>query len=94
MSSAALTPVEELLKMVFIVPFRKCFLLQYTSWDSTPLEQIEYNEYLRVLERGVKIKAVKVGGAEISVDTPEDLEEVRRLMKKGKLRFKYMEDRD
>jgi 3-deoxy-manno-octulosonate cytidylyltransferase (CMP-KDO synthetase) len=86
--------VEELLKMVFIVPFRKSFLLQYTSWTHTPLEQIEYNEYLRVLEHGVKIRAVKVDDAEISVDTPEDLEEVRQLMGKDKLRFKYIEDRD
>ena len=90
--SDARTPVEELLKMVFIVPFRKSFLLQYTSWDPTPLEQIEYNEYLRVLEHGVKISAVKVDEARISVDTPEDLEEVRNLMLEDKLRFKYVED--
>ena len=90
--SDARTPVKELLKMVFIVPFRKNFLLQYTSWDPTPLEQIEYNEYLRVLEHGVKIRAVKVEGAKISVDTPEDLEEVRKLMEKDKLKFKYLED--
>jgi 3-deoxy-manno-octulosonate cytidylyltransferase (CMP-KDO synthetase) len=90
--SDARTPLKELLKMVFIVPFRKSFLLQYTSWAPTPLEQIEYNEYLRVLEHGVKIRAVKVNGAKISVDTPEDLEEVRQLMLEDKLRFKYMED--
>ena len=92
--SDARTPVEKLLKMVFIVPFRKNFLLQYTSWTPTPLEQIEYNEYLRVLEHGVKIKAVRVNGARISVDTPKDLDEIRQLMEKDKLRFKYMEDRD
>ena len=66
--------------------------MQYTSWDPTPLELIEYNEYLRVLEHGVKIRAVKVDGAKISVDTQEDLEEVRQLMLEDKLRFKYMED--
>lgn len=87
------TPVKELLKMVFIVPFRKSFLLQYTSWAPTPLEQIEYNEYLRVLEHGVKMRSVRVDGARISVDTPEDLEEIRQLMEKDKLRFRYMEDR-
>ena len=88
--SDARTPVKELLKMVFIVPFRKGFLLQYTSWDPTPLEQVEYNEYLRVLERGVKIRAVKVDDAKISVDTPEDLGEVRQLMLADLLRHKYM----
>jgi 3-deoxy-manno-octulosonate cytidylyltransferase (CMP-KDO synthetase) len=90
--SDARTPLKELLKMVFIVPFRKSFLLQYTSWVPTPLEQIEYNEYLRVLEHGLKIRAVKVDDAKISVDTPEDLEEIRELMLKDKLRFKYMEN--
>ena len=88
--SDARTPVKELLKMVFIVPFRKSFLLQYTSWAPTPLEQIEYNEYLRVLEHGVKIRAVKVNGAKISVDTPEDLVEIRELMMEDKLWCKYI----
>jgi len=88
--SDARTHVKEFLKMVFIVPFRKNFLLQYSSWAPTPLEQVEYNEYLRVLEHGIKIRAVKVSGAKISVDTQEDLDEVRRLMEKDELRFKYM----
>ena len=89
--SDARTPLIELLKMVFIVPFRKNFLLQYASWDPTPMEQIEYNEYLRVLEHGVKLRAVKVDSAKISVDTQDDLTEVRQLMLKDRLRFKYME---
>lgn len=78
--SDARTPVEKMLKMSFIVPFRKEFLIQYASWSPTPLEQIEYNEYLRVLEHGVKIRAVLVDDAKISVDTPDDLEEVQKLM--------------
>lgn len=88
--SDARTAVEALLKMTFIVPFRKDFLLQYSLWEPTPLERIEYNEYLRVLEHGVKLKAVRVEGARISVDTPEDLQEVRRLMIQDNLRHQYM----
>ncbi len=79
--SDARTPVEKMLKMSFIVPFKKEFLIQYASWSPTPLEQIEYNEYLRVLEHGIKIRAVLVDDAKISVDTPDDLEEVRILMR-------------
>lgn len=82
--------VQNMLKMCFIVPFRKDFLLRYASWSSTPLETIEYNEYLRILEHGVKIRAVRVENAKTSVDTPEDLEEVRKLMELDELRFKYM----
>ena len=88
--SDARSPVDDLLKMTFIVPFRKDFLLKYSQWEPTPLERIEYNEYLRVLEHGVKLKAVMVEGAHISVDTPEDLEKVKRLMDRDALRHKYI----
>ena len=87
--SDARTPVNEMLKMCFIVPFRKDFLLQYSSWEPTPLETVEYNEYLRVLEHGVKMRAVRIEGAKISVDTPEDLEIVRDLMKYDATRRGY-----
>ena len=87
--SDARTEVRELLKMCFIVPFRKEFLLQYASWEPTPLEVIEYNEYLRVLEHGIKMRAVKINEAKISVDTPEDLEIIKRLMKKDKIKKFY-----
>lgn len=87
--SDARTPVPQMLKMSFIVPFRKEFLLQYAAWEPTPLEQVEYNEYLRVLEHGVKIRAVMVHDAKISVDTPSDLAEVRSLMEHDTLRRKY-----
>lgn len=84
------TPVSEMLKMSFIVPFRKEFLLKYSSWSPTPLETIEYNEYLRVLEHGFKIRAVIISEAKVSVDTPESLEEVRRHMQHDKLKLQYM----
>lgn len=84
------TPVEKLAKLCFLVAFRKSFLLQYAAWSPTPLERIEYNEYLRILEHGEKIRAVKIDGARISVDTAEDLEVVRQLMAEDTLRQKYM----
>ncbi|HNS15221.1 MAG TPA: 3-deoxy-manno-octulosonate cytidylyltransferase [Syntrophorhabdaceae bacterium] len=88
--SDARTPVEKMLKMCFIVPFRKEFLLQYSKWEPTPLETIEYNEYLRVLEHGVKMRAVMIDGAKISVDTGEDLAIVRELMNHDTIKQRYM----
>lgn len=88
--SDARTPVNKMLKMCFIVPFRREFLLKYSSWKPTPLETIEYNEYLRVLEHGIKIKAVRIDNAKISVDTLEDLIEVTQYMKLDTLKYKYM----
>lgn len=89
--SDARTSVEVMLKMCFIVPFKKEFLLRFASWDPTPLETIEYNEYLRVLEHGVKMRAVEVEDAKISVDTPEDLEEIRQLMEEDIIKHQYMD---
>lgn len=87
--SDARTPVNEMLKMTFIVPFRKEFLLEYASWNPTPLETVEFNEYLRVLEHGIKMRAVIVENAKISVDTPADLEVVRELMERDQLWDRY-----
>jgi 3-deoxy-manno-octulosonate cytidylyltransferase (CMP-KDO synthetase) len=82
--------IDYMWKMCFIVPFRKDFLMQYTAWEQTPLENIEYNEYLRILEHGYKIRAVPVDNAVISVDTTEDLEIIRVKMKQDKIKLTYM----
>ncbi|MBI4936661.1 MAG: 3-deoxy-manno-octulosonate cytidylyltransferase [Nitrosomonadales bacterium] len=78
--SDARTPNPPMLKAYHIVPFRKEFLLQYTAWNKGVLERIEYNEYLRILEKGHRIRAVRVESDALSVDTPEDLEFVREKM--------------
>ena len=88
--SDARSEVTKMLKMCFIVPFRKSFLLEYSSWEPTPLETMEYNEYLRVLEHGIKIRAVKINDAQISVDTREDLEIIKQKMKTDKVKDQYL----
>ena len=70
------TEVPYMLKAYHIVSFRKNFLIKYASLAQTPLEKIEYNEYLRILENGYKIQGVLVDSDAISVDTQEDLEYV------------------
>lgn len=75
------TPDAPMLKAYHIVPFRKKFLLEYASWPKGKLEQIEYNEYLRILEKGRKIHTVLVESDAVSVDTEADLEFVRSKMK-------------
>jgi len=87
--SEARSKVEQMWKICFLVPFRRDFLLKYASWPQTPLEKIEFNEYLRILEHGYKIKAVTVKNAHVSVDTPEDLEIVRKLMANDTIKSKY-----
>ncbi len=81
--------VASMLKAYHIVPFRKEFLLRYAEMEKSPLEIIESNEYLRILENGFKIKALRVDQAFISVDTPEDLEFIRKEMVNDSLYKKY-----
>jgi len=87
--SDARVNVEQVLKGYHIVSFRKEFLLNYAQMEQTPLEKVEFNEYLRILESGYKIQGVMVESDAVSVDTQEDLDFVRKLMEKDKLRISY-----
>ena len=67
--------------------YRKDFLLEISQMPQGYLEKIESLEQLRVLEKGYKILVVETKmdkAAGISVDTPEDLERVERLIDKMK----------
>jgi len=81
--------IPEFWKLVFIVPHRKKWIQKYLQWKPTPLELLEDNHFLRLLEHGVNMKAVEVSDARISVDTQEDLLEVRKLMETDELVNKY-----
>lgn len=76
-------------KQVCIIPFRRDFLYEFNQLPSTPLEQIESIDMLRVLENGQKVKMVKIDQQTYSVDTPEDLAFVEKEMLKDPLFKKY-----
>ena len=59
---------------------RREFLLHVASLEPTPLERTEALEQLRVLENGFAIQMVETRHDSIGVDTPADLERVRRLL--------------
>ncbi len=60
--------------------YRRDFLLRYPRLESTVLEQAEKLEQLRALEHGYRIHVECTRQAAPGVDTPEDLEKVRRLL--------------
>ncbi|RME32582.1 MAG: 3-deoxy-manno-octulosonate cytidylyltransferase [Deltaproteobacteria bacterium] len=60
--------------------YRRPFLLDIPRLERTPLEQVESLEQLRVLEHGYSIAVAEVEDYSIGVDTPEDLEKVRRQL--------------
>jgi len=55
------------------------------SLPRTPLERIESLEQLRALEHGYRIRVVGTAYQSASVDTPDDLERVRRMAADGLL---------
>jgi 3-deoxy-manno-octulosonate cytidylyltransferase (CMP-KDO synthetase) len=67
-------------KQVCIIPFRRDYLLDYTRLAPTPLEIAESVDMMRVLEHGMKVRMVRTMHRTQSVDTPDDLERVERLM--------------
>ncbi|HSK09248.1 MAG TPA: 3-deoxy-manno-octulosonate cytidylyltransferase [Vicinamibacterales bacterium] len=62
---------------------RRDFLLRFARLPATPLEQMESLEQLRALEHGVSIRVVETTYDSVGVDTPADLERVRRLAGAG-----------
>ena len=69
-------------KQVCIIPFRRDYLLEYTRIKPTPLEIKESIDMLRVMESGSKVKMVPTEFFTHAVDTPDDLEQVRRMMRR------------
>jgi len=68
-------------KQVCIIPFKRDFLLEYTSLEPTPLEIAESVDMMRVLEYGLKVKMVPTKHQTHAVDTKDDLLRVEELMR-------------
>ncbi|RZJ64023.1 MAG: 3-deoxy-manno-octulosonate cytidylyltransferase [Flavobacterium sp.] len=68
-------------KHVGIYAFRKHALLDFYRLPMKSLEASEKLEQLRYLEYGKKIKMVETSHAGIGIDTPEDLEKARKMLK-------------
>ena len=60
--------------------YRRRALATLASLPQTPLELAEGLEQLRALEHGYRIRTAETTADAIGVDTPEDLERVRRLV--------------
>ncbi|HAF61176.1 MAG TPA: 3-deoxy-manno-octulosonate cytidylyltransferase [Anaerolineaceae bacterium] len=63
--------------------YRKDFLMQYIKMPQTPLEITESLEQLRIIENGIRMRVVvvTVPYEGLSVDTQEDLDRVRAIIK-------------
>jgi 3-deoxy-manno-octulosonate cytidylyltransferase (CMP-KDO synthetase) len=67
-------------KHIGLYGYHRTFLLKFAKLPQTPLERAESLEQLRALEHGYRIHTVETKYDSIGVDTPEDLERVRRQL--------------
>ncbi len=63
-----------------IYAYRRDLLMRFNELPSSPLENTEKLEQLRVLQAGIDIRVLLTDAMGPGVDTPEDLEEVRRIL--------------
>jgi 3-deoxy-manno-octulosonate cytidylyltransferase (CMP-KDO synthetase) len=77
-------PETPVFQHVGLYVYRRDFLLLYSQMERTPLERIEGLEQLRVLENGYKIRMCAIEKAPLSVDTPEDMEGVEKILRQLK----------
>lgn len=64
-----------------IYAFRKQALLDFYNLPMRPIEASEKIECIRYLEYGKKIKMVETNIEGVEIDTPEDLEKAKKLLK-------------
>ena len=72
----------EFLGHVGIYAYRADVLRGFASLPFSPLEQAEKLEQLRFLQAGIPVRVLEVPPMGVGVDTPEDLERVRAVVKK------------
>ncbi|HJS58299.1 MAG TPA: 3-deoxy-manno-octulosonate cytidylyltransferase [Vicinamibacteria bacterium] len=71
-------------KHIGLYVYRREALARFASLPRSPLEEAEGLEQLRALHHGIRIRVVPFQGRPgVAVDTPEDLERVRGLMKEN-----------
>ncbi|THF66118.1 3-deoxy-manno-octulosonate cytidylyltransferase [Pseudothauera nasutitermitis] len=73
------------LRHIGLYAYRAAFLRRYAGLEASPLEQWEALEQLRAMWHGHRIQVLRVDEAPAAgVDTPEDLERVRRAFDRSK----------
>ncbi len=68
-------------KHVGIYAYRRDVLKEFTSLDKSFLEETEMLEQLRLLEHGYKIRMVETTHTAMAIDTQEDLDRARQIIK-------------
>ncbi len=78
-------PVSGYHRHVGIYAFRRAALAEFSRLPAGTLERMEGLEQLRVLEAGRRMRVVISPRVTMDVDTPQDLENVRKLLDGSRL---------
>jgi 3-deoxy-manno-octulosonate cytidylyltransferase (CMP-KDO synthetase) len=81
-SGGAMSGATPVWKHLGLYAYRTDFLMEFASWDESPLEKAERLEQLRALERGVRIQCPATKARTFGVDTPEDLQRAAALVRR------------
>tara|TARA_Y100001935_G_scaffold249093_1_gene247171 strand:+ start:93 stop:824 length:732 start_codon:yes stop_codon:yes gene_type:complete len=68
-------------KHVGVYAFRNIYLKEFSKYKQTPLEKTEMIEALRIIENGKKIRMIEIYREHVSIDTLEDLERAKSILK-------------
>ncbi len=71
---------ESIKKHIGLYAYTRQVLDRFSGWPQTPLEESESLEQLRFLEHGVRIRMSPGKGSALAVDTPEQAEQVRKIL--------------
>ncbi len=74
---ARVIPVK---KHLGLYAYRREALMAFAGWPMGDLETAESLEQLRFMEHGIRIRMSEVPPSELAVDTPEQADEVRRIL--------------
>jgi 3-deoxy-manno-octulosonate cytidylyltransferase (CMP-KDO synthetase) len=78
------------LKHIGLYAYRRTFLIKFTQWPEGRLERLEKLEQLRALENGANIKVLRTSYSCLSVDSPGDVGQIERHMKRPLSRSKKL----
>ena len=67
-------------KVTGVQLFSKKALSFFNKTEKSLLEKAEENDLMRFIENGISVKMIKSDYKTISVDTPKDLELVRKIL--------------
>lgn len=73
------------LQHIGLYGFRKGVLMTFASLEPSPLEEVEGLEQLRALDNGFRIKVIETDYEPLNVDTVEDLERVKAIIKEKRI---------